>query len=269
MGSLLPLALVFWSVGVEPGRIVVRPVTVTAAGWPRALDGLRLAVLSDVHTGAPHFGLAQVERVVARVNEQRCDLVVLLGDYVMHGVPGGRFVPPEDTAHALGRLQARLGVVSVLGNHDWWFDGERVRAALAGAGLRPLENETVRIESGGTAFWVAGLADLWTRTPDLGRTLAAVPGHEPILLLTHSPDVFPEVPARVALTLAGHTHGGQVSLPLIGAPVVPSRFGQRYARGLVEEGGRLLFVTPGLGTSIVPVRLGVPPEISLVTLRAR
>jgi predicted MPP superfamily phosphohydrolase len=100
------------------------------------------------------------------------------------------------------------------------------------------------------------------------RALARVPADEPVLLLTHNPDVFPDVPPRVALTLAGHTHGGQVALPILGRPVVPSRYGQRYAYGLVVEGGRALFVSPGIGTSLLPVRFRVPPEISMVTLAA-
>jgi predicted MPP superfamily phosphohydrolase len=116
----------------------------------------------------------------------------------------------------------------------------------------------------GNAIWVAGLADLWTRVPDVERALRAVPAGEPVILLTHSPDVFPDVPARVGLTLAGHTHGGQVALPLIGPPIVPSAFGRRYAAGLVAERNGRLFVTPGVGTSIIPVRLGVPPEVSVV-----
>ena len=111
-----------------------------------------------------------------------------------------------------------------------------------------------------------GLADLWTREPDVVGPLRDIPDDEPVIVLTHSPDVFPQVPVRVVLTLAGHTHAGQVVLPLLGRPIVPSRFGQRYAIGHVEEDGRHLFVTPGVGTSIIPVRFGVPPEISLLTL---
>jgi hypothetical protein len=115
-------------------------------------------------------------------------------------------------------------------------------------------------------FWIAGVADLWTRPVNIPRALSGVPAEEPVLLLTHNPDVFPDVPARVALTLAGHTHGGQVALPFVGRPILPSRYGQRYAYGLVVEEGRALFVSPGIGTSLLPVRFRVPPEISIVTL---
>ena len=179
---------------------------------------------------------------------------------------GGTFVEPEPIAEELKRLRAPLGVYAVLGNHDWWFDGERVTRALRGAGLGVLENQAVRIERGGGAFWLAGIADLWTRTPDVHGTLRQVSTDDPVLMFTHNPDIFPGVPPRVSLTLAGHTHGGQVNLPLLGRPVVPSRFGQRYAFGHVVERGRHLFVRGGVGTSIIPVRFRVPPEVVILNL---
>ena len=269
--SLLLLVLIglgLDAVCVEPARLVVRQVEVRLPGWPPALAGLKVAVLSDLHAGGPHLGADKRREIVARTNASRPDLVVLLGDYVVGREFGARFVPPEVFARELGLLRAPLGVVAVLGNHDWWFDGPRVGRALEGAGLRVLENDALPLSlpGAGTRFWVAGLGDVWTRPADVTATLRSVPLGEPVLLLTHNPDVFPEVPARVALTLAGHTHGGQVKLPMLGTLVVPSRYGSRYASGLVVEQGKRLFVTPGLGTSIFPVRFGVPPEVSLLTL---
>jgi predicted MPP superfamily phosphohydrolase len=119
---------------------------------------------------------------------------------------------------------------------------------------------------GAWAFWLAGVGDLWTGTPDIEGTLRQVDTDYPVILFTHNPDIFPNVPARVSLTVAGHTHGGQVNLPLLGRPVVPSDFGQRYAYGHVVEGGRHLFVGGGVGTSIIPARFRVPPEIVILTL---
>lgn len=259
------------AVCIEPARLVVRDVEVRLPGWPTALHGLRVAVLSDLHAGAPHLGADRRREIVARTNAARPQLVVLLGDYVVGGEPGSRFVEPEVLARELADLRAPLGVVAVLGNHDWWYDGPRVRRALEAAGVRVLENDAVAVEvatpGGSVRLWMAGLGDQWTRRVDVAGALRAVPPDEPVLLLTHNPDVFPAVPARVTLTLAGHTHGGQVRLPVVGTPVVPSRYGRRYAAGLVVEGGRRLFVTPGLGTSILPVRFRVPPEISLLTLQ--
>jgi uncharacterized protein len=266
--SLAGAGLLGWTVIVEPGRLVVREMRVRSAAWPAGRPPLRIAVLTDLHVGSFRNGLDRLDQVVARTNAEHPDLIVILGDLVIHDVLLGRFVPPEATAARLGGLQAPDGVVAVLGNHDWWLDGTRVRGDLERAGIRVLENDAMPIGEGARRFWVAGLADLWTRPVSLPRALAAVPADEPVLLLTHNPDVFPDVPPRVALTLAGHTHGGQVALPIVGRPVVPSRYGQRYAYGLVVEGGRALFVSPGLGTSLLPVRFRVPPEISVVTLSA-
>lgn len=254
----------FW---LEPASLRVATYDVASPQWPRALDGLRVAVLGDLHVGSLFNGLAKLRRVVAETNAARADLVLLAGDYVIQGVVGGRFVPPEDIGPALRELTARLGVHAVLGNHDWWLDGPRMRRALEDAGIRVLEDEAVALDDG--RFWLAGVGDFWETRHDVHRALSGVPDGAPLLVFTHNPDVFPHVPPRVALTIAAHTHGGQVALPLVGRPIVPSRYGERYAIGLVEEDGRRLFVTPGIGTSIVPVRFRVPPEISVLTLRAR
>jgi predicted MPP superfamily phosphohydrolase len=257
-----------WTIEVEPDRLMVERVAIPLPGWPPALDGLTVAAVADLHAGSPHIDEEKIERLVDAVNALRPDVVVLLGDYVIQDVIGGHFIPPERTAALLSRLRGRVGVVAVLGNHDWWLDGRRVRVALESRGVPVLENEAVPLGAEGRRFWVAGIADAWTNRYDVPGTLARVPVDAPVLLLTHNPDLFPLVPPRVALTLAGHTHGGQVRLPLLGRPIVPSEYGQRYAAGLVREGGRTLFVSTGVGTSIIPVRFRVPPVISLLTLRA-
>jgi predicted MPP superfamily phosphohydrolase len=262
------LGLLSWAVLVEPGRLVVRETRVVSAAWPAGRSPLRIAVLTDLHVGSLGNGLDRLDEVVARTNAQNPDVTVLLGDFI-HKQSDRWFVPPEAIAGKLAGLRARDGVVSVLGNHDWWYDGPRVRAAIERAGIRVLENDAVPLADRGKRFWVAGVGDLYTREVDIEAALSAVPASEPALLLTHNPDVFPGVPARVALTVAGHTHGGQVALPLIGRPIVPSVYGQRYACGLVVEGGRALFISPGIGTSILPVRFRVPPEISVVMLAAK
>jgi predicted MPP superfamily phosphohydrolase len=131
-----------------------------------------------------------------------------------------------------------------------------------------LEDRAVPLARGECAFWLAGVGDFWTTPHDFARALSAVPENAPVLVATHNPDVFPDLPARVALTLAGHTHGGQVWLPLLGRLIVPSRYGERFAIGHIVEDGRHLFVTSGVGTSIVPVRFMVPPEVSVLELDA-
>lgn len=233
--------------------------------WPLKLDGLRIAVIADLHTGAPHVSLSKVERVVARVNRERPDLIALLGDYVDRRVTGATTVPITAVASALGRLEAPLGAVAVLGNHDWTEGGREMATALREAGVPVLENDAMAV---GRGLWVAGLADAGVRRPDLEAALAPPPSDSPVLLLSHNPDIFPEVPKHVALTLSGHTHGAQVDLPVVRDRVTPSRFGARYAGGVFEEGGRLLFVSRGVGTSSLPVRFLAPPEVTMLELRA-
>jgi predicted MPP superfamily phosphohydrolase len=165
-------------------------------------------------------------------------------------------------------LRAPLGVYSVLGNHDWWWDGQRVRSGLEANGIKVLDDEVVEVKVRGISVWLAGLADLWTRPQHIDETIAKIPQGQPVIALTHNPDIFPRLPQRVPLMLAGHTHGGQIRFPIIGTVVEPSNFGQRYVRGHVFENNHHLFVTTGIGTSIVPIRFGVPPEIVLLTLKS-
>ena len=234
--------------------------------WP-APRSLRIAILTDLHVGSPFNGLAKLRDIVDRTNAAQPDIVCILGDLVIQGVIGGSFVAPEEIAAELKRLRAPAGIVAVLGNHDGWLDHDRVRDALERSDIRVVEDTAARFNTPAGAVWVAGISDLWTGRHDLVTALASVNDDgAPVLLLTHNPDVFPLVPDRVTLTLAGHTHGGQVRFPFVGRPIVPSRFGQRFAAGHIVEGGRHLFVATGLGTSILPVRFRVPPSVTMLTV---
>jgi predicted MPP superfamily phosphohydrolase len=244
----------------EPRHVRLTRRAVALRRWPEHLDGLRVAVIADLHTGAPHVSRAKVSRVVERVNAEGPDLVALLGDYV------DQRVAPAAVAAALGRLRAPLGVTAVLGNHDWAEGGREIASALVGAGIAVLENEAA---PAGRGLWVAGVADAGVRDPDLEAALAAPPADAPVVLLSHNPDVFQRVPERVSLTLSGHTHGAQVDLPVVRDRFTPSRFGARYARGVFEERDRVLFVSRGIGTSRLPVRFLAPPEVALLELRSR
>jgi predicted MPP superfamily phosphohydrolase len=262
--ALVALGLsAFW---LEPASLVVAEERIVLA-WPRS-GSVRIAVLTDLHVGSPFNGIEKLREIVQRTNAARPDVVCILGDLVIQGVAGGDFVTPEAIGEELRHLQAAGGVVAVLGNHDAWLNHERVRQALERHGIRVLEETAAKLTTPAGPVWFAGISDLWTGRHDVSAALAAVADGAPIILMTHNPDVFPDVPARVTLTLAGHTHGGQVQLPLLGRPVVPSRFGQRFAAGHIVEGGRHLYVATGLGTSILPVRFRVPPTISVLTLAA-
>ena len=256
---ILGAFLAIWAFVWEPRRLVVREKNVQLPCWRG--EPVRIAVVSDLHVGSPHIDVRKVDRVVAAINSGKPDVVVLLGDFVIQGVLGGDPVSPEQIARSLAPLRAPLGIYAVLGNHDWWLDGPRVRRALEAAGITVIEDAAVRLRTGNAAFWLVGVSDYWEAAHDVRRAVAGVTGDEPVIAITHNPDVFPEVPPRVCLTIAGHTHGGQVAVPIIGRPIVPSKYGQRYAVGQIHEHGRELFVTAGVGTSILPVRFRVPPEI--------
>ena len=250
--------------GLGAGSAEVRHEALELPHWPQRLTGVRIAVLADLHAGGPQVDEQRLASLVECVNVQDPDLVALLGDYVDPQVVLGETIPPETVAARLARLRARLGVFAVLGNHDWGHAGERMPAALEEFGIEVLENSAHVTHD---AFWVAGLADLQSREPDLAATLAPIPDDEPVVLLSHNPDVFPDVPARVALTISGHTHGAQVDLPVVRDRMTPSRYGARYTGGHIEEGGRHLYASAGIGTSRLPVRFRAKPEIAVLELR--
>jgi uncharacterized protein len=257
-------ATLLWAGVVEPRRLVTVRRTLHLPRWPTSVEGLRVGVLSDIHAGAPHAGRKAIARAVERLNAEAPDAMLLLGDFTdAHPLWGGR-VPPADIAAELAELRSPLGTFAVLGNHDWKSAGLAIRDALRDAGIEVLENRAVKAGD----VYIAGLADLRHRRPDLPTALDGVPPDAPVILLSHDPDVFPFVPHRVPLTLSGHLHGGQVAIPVLRLPAIPSRYGERYARGHVVEEGRHLYVTSGLGTSGLPLRLFRPPEIVILQLRA-
>lgn len=273
LGSALGLTSGY-AFAVEPGFLLrVQPYALTPPAWPPGLR-LRIAAIADLHAGEPYMPLKRIEHIVAAANDLKADLIVLLGDYVAGPGVRMRHVPSKDWARALSRLEAPLGVHAILGNADWWDDAVTCRRALGRAGIPILENDAVRLVHNGQGFWLAGLGDQITfiedgederPVADLDATLAALRTDEPAILLAHEPKIFAGLTDRFALTLAGHTHGGQIRF-LGWSPISADSYGNRYAYGHVVEDGRHLIVSGGLGLSKLPVRLGVPPEIVLVEL---
>jgi uncharacterized protein len=257
-------AALYWIAWHEPRRLVVTECTLHPPGWPQSLDGLRVGLMSDLHAGLGHTNPARVREAVELLNAQRPDVICLLGDYLDSTHFGRGRADPGEIASELAQLRAPLGRFAVLGNHDWRAVGAAMGDALRQAGLTVLENDAVRAGD----LWIAGVADMRTRLPDIPKTLETVPEDAPVLLLAHDPDLFPHVPQRVALTLAGHTHGGQVDVPVLRLLVVPSGHGVRYLGGHVEEEGRQLFVSTGVGTAGLPIRFRRPPEVVILTLRS-
>jgi uncharacterized protein len=262
-GAALLAALAWRALWHEPRMGVVRRLTLRLPAWPAELAGLRVALVADLHAGAPHVDEARIARVVRQVNAEVPDVIALLGDYVDPHVSFGRRVAPEAVAERLGGLRAPRGVFAVLGNHDWTNAGPRMGAALRAAGIAVLEDAAA---PAGGPLHVVGFSDPRARLPNVAGALAGVPAGAAVLALSHDPDLFPSIPPRVALTVAGHTHGGQIAVPRLRRPIVPSRFGERFVRGHVIEGGRHLYVTSGIGTSAHPVRLLAPPEVVILRL---
>jgi predicted MPP superfamily phosphohydrolase len=278
--GLVPLGLGGYAVGIEPMLPAqITPYSLTPPGWPAHLE-LRIAVIADIHACEPWMPAERVRDIAIAANALAPDLIVLMGDFNA----GHRFVTgpvmPAAWADALSVLRAPLGVYAILGNHDWWHGpvpgmpggAEEIRRALRAAKIPVLENDAVALQKDGERFWVAGLADQMAHlvaynrprgADDLAGTLQRVGDEAPVILLMHEPFLFPRVPDRVSLTLCGHTHGGQVKLPLLGTPFASSR---RYVYGHMVESGRHLIISGGLGESGAPVRFRVPPEILQVDL---
>ncbi len=247
---------------VEPASLTEQYESVIPARWTGPL--LRVALISDLHVGAPHCDVEMVERVVAMANQARPDLVLLLGDFGVDDVVGEHWVSPDEYAPRLGELRAPLGTWAVLGNHDWVNGGAGVRDGLERAGVRVLDNESERIDDPRGAFWLAGVGDWSTGHAQAGFAVRDVPADGlPVLAMTHDPEAFGGLPSRVALLVAGHMHGGQVRVPGLTELVV----GGEYVRGVYAERGQSLVVTSGVGTSLLPVRLGVPPEVMIVEVQ--
>lgn len=276
-----------YAVGIEPNMVRVAEYRPRPKNWPDEIK-LRIAAVSDVHANEPWLDLGKLKAICERVNALEPDIILLLGDYRSGMRLKFREVPIVDWAAALKTLTAPLGVHAIMGNHDYWDDDEAMlrragptaaQLGLEDAGIPVYLNRAMRLEKEGRGFWLAGLDDLVAFVPlrhdrsydgpegldDLPGTLAQITTDEPAILMSHVPDIFPLVPDRIALTLSGHTHGGQVRI-LGYSPVVPSMYGNRFAYGHVVEDDRHLIVSSGLGFSKIPVRLGIPPEILLVEL---
>lgn len=274
MLGLSGVATAAYGVGIEPESILVTRYRLTPPGWP-AGQRLTINVIADLHAGGPNMTAGHIEHVVEIANLDPPDMVLLLGDFFATHRFVTKRVPHPVWAASLARLKSRLGTWAVFGNHDWWFDIAGVRAALARVGIPVLENQSVLMGDPGHRFWLAGLGDQlafrlghhnFRGVDDLPHTLGQVDTDHPVILAVHEPDIFTKVPDRVSLTLAGHTHGGQIRLPFVWPEFVPSRYGARFAYGHIVERGRHMIVSGGLGVSSVPIRIGVPPEIVRIEL---
>ena len=244
---ILFTVLFVWTFFIEPNLLVVKHYKIAA------LKNIRIVFVSDFHISK--YGRKRLERVVRLINKQNPDIVLSGGDFIK-GHDGKHTLSIEEQAAVLKEIKAPF--ITVLGNHDGWYDKERVISALKGIGAKVLLNSSVK--SGN--LYIAGVEDIQTGVPDINKALEGTKDLR--IILTHSPDIYYDVREDVTLILAGHTHGGQVSFPLFGAPAVPSRYGSKFARRMIKETRNLMIITKGIGTSILPVRFCAVPEIVVI-----
>jgi predicted MPP superfamily phosphohydrolase len=261
--ALIPvvgLAFLAWGYANIVADPVMRRADIAVPGLARPV---RVALIGDVHVQGPDMPPARVARLVAQVNAQKPDLVLLAGDFVGDRRLSTREYRDAEIAAPLGGLRAPMGVFAVLGNHDHWRDGLSMARALEAAGIRTLDNWAERIGP----LTLVGIGDIHTRNADpvlADRAAGVLPG--PYLAFTHSPDVVPRLPPRFGVLFAAHTHCGQIVLPLLGPVASASHYGERYRCGVIREGARTIVVTSGWGASVLPLRYGAPPDWWMVTL---
>lgn len=254
----------------------LRRLEVPLARLPEAFDGFRLVQLSDFHYDV-EFTIVPIHKALEIAKALNPDLFVFTGDFVtlpvwVDEVPGTRKRSARDAepcAELLKALHAPLGSYAVLGNHDADSDDQFVVGSLQSSGIHVLRNKAIPLERDGARIWLAGLDDAINGKPDIPATLQPIPSDEATLMLAHEPDVADDVAKMpVDLQLSGHSHGGQVRLPLVGAPFLPD-LAQKYPWGLRQIGPLTLYTNPGLGTIRMPIRINAPPEVTEITLRVK
>lgn len=266
------LALLLWAFWLEPSSLRLREYELPLARWPQEQAGLRIALLSDLHAGSPYINGAKLDRIVALTLEAKPDLILLAGDFVINDIPGGRYMPPERIAAHLAGLRAPLGVYAVPGNHEHRReDTAELHAAFERHGITMVDGRLLKLHHGRFQFWLTGFDSL----PDGLQRPARQIGLSyydtlPLIALAHDPNDYRKlrepVRQRIHLFLAGHTHGGQVQLPFFGPVMLHLWHDSPYTAGHYREESDL-FITSGIGTSNLPARFRVPPEIAMLTLR--
>ena len=251
--KLLIILLIFiiWVVFIEPYILTVKTVKIKDA----QLAGLKIVFATDLHY--KKYEKFRLKRDVKKINAQNPDIILFGGDFVSGHVQGSA-LDYDEIGRELGKLKSKYGTFAVLGNHDVWQNAAEISENLTKNNVTVLKNSSAKAGK----VYIAGVEDLQTQKPNIEKALKNT--KQPVILLTHTPDVINKVPENVNLTLAGHLHGGQVNFPFHGAITAPSKYGTKYAYGMFNVKGRKLFVSRGIGTSILPIRFLCPPEIVVI-----
>ncbi len=275
------LLLAGYSYFIEPNRLEVNRYVVQ----DEQLKGIKIVFASDFHIKP--YGQKRLDMIVEKINAETPDIVLSAGDFVCEHTHRST-MPIEQIAKTLGKVKTKFGFYTSLGNHDGWYDPAEIAQALEKNGIKVLSNSNVKLNIKGQTLYIAGIEDYDTGNPEIYKALNGIRTdengqyNEPVIMLSHTPDMFPKMPDKITLTLAGHTHGGQIRIPFIGAIFTASRYGNKYAKGWKQEKDSkvikidttkpiklqkdisTLFVTRGIGMSILPVRFNCPPEINII-----
>lgn len=261
-------ALFGYAYFIEPRRLVIHEETLKIPRWSTNLNGFKVVAISDIHGGSNHVPEEKLRKLVEETNAQNPDIIVLLGDYVSQteGKRSALKMPIETIAENLKGFQAKYGVFAVIGNHDWWYDDKKVQAEFERIGIKVLENETAAIRVGNETISIWGIEDLWRNRKVPTAAFEKIADKKNILAITHNPDSLLLTPNSISLMIAGHSHGGQVNYPFYGPKAYVND--PRFMAGSTVVDGKHIFITTGIGTSVVPLRFRVPPEIAVLTLFA-
>jgi predicted MPP superfamily phosphohydrolase len=258
---LLVAVFVIW-VFVEPRILLTTRITIKDKDIPKEFDGFKIVHLSDIHHGS-NFHLDSVKKVVDKTNALEPDLILIIGDYITENK---KYILP--CFEVVKELKSKYGIISVLGNHDYWTDSDLVRDGMKRAGIEDMENRSTWISKEGARIKVGGVGDFWEAEQKLDATVSDVNKNDFVILLSHNPDYAEKVSDElIDLMLCGHTHGGQVTIFGLYAPVLPIRYGQKYRSGVVEKGTMKIIISRGIGLISPAVRFFCPPQIILITLK--
>lgn len=255
---IITLLLAGYSYFVEPNKLEVTNYTIQ----DKELEGIKIVFASDFHIKP--YGQKRLEKVVETINAQNPDIVVSAGDFVC-GHTEKSTMHPKLITKGLSKVKSKYGFYTTLGNHDGWYDSFYIEELLEKQNIKVLNNKNVKLQINNKEIYIAGVEDMMTGFPNIEEALKGT--KSPTILLIHTPDIFPNVPNKISLTLAGHTHGGQVRIPIIGPIFTASNYGNKYAIGMIKENDKKLITTKGIGVSILPFRFNCTPEIVVIEFR--